>query len=217
MDHRAPNGGARERIQGAKGICNPIGGTTLWTNQYPGALDSSCICIKRWPSRPSLEREAHWTRKLLVVFTIYHIIFLSWNLVNLQILTSLIQYKANKTTNSSFINTVASNKMHCWRQARKRKISSQTLHGRWRHSTCIHFVWKRWEILNYIKLHSGQIRIGMWQDYKDKEIRQPLKVPTSFYLHQNINGLRYHYNLWKLGNGNQYDIQFIKLKFLSLD
>jgi hypothetical protein len=22
------------------------------------------ICIKRWPSRPSLEREAHWTRKL---------------------------------------------------------------------------------------------------------------------------------------------------------
>jgi hypothetical protein len=27
-------------------------------------LDSSCICIKRWPSRPSLEREAHWTGKL---------------------------------------------------------------------------------------------------------------------------------------------------------
>jgi hypothetical protein len=34
------------------------------TNQYPGALDSSCICIKRWPSRPSLEREAPWTYKL---------------------------------------------------------------------------------------------------------------------------------------------------------
>jgi hypothetical protein len=32
--------------------------------QYPRALDSSCICIKRWPSRPSLEREAHWTGKL---------------------------------------------------------------------------------------------------------------------------------------------------------
>ena len=30
----------------------------------PGALDSSCICIKRWPSKPSLEREAHWTSKL---------------------------------------------------------------------------------------------------------------------------------------------------------
>ena len=56
MDHKAPNGGARESIQGAKEICNPIGGTTLWTNQYPRALDSSCICIKRWPSRSSLER-----------------------------------------------------------------------------------------------------------------------------------------------------------------
>jgi hypothetical protein len=33
-------------------------------NQYPGALDSSCICIKRWPSRPSLKRVAHWTHKL---------------------------------------------------------------------------------------------------------------------------------------------------------
>jgi hypothetical protein len=64
MDHRAPNGGARESNQGAKGICNPIGGTTLWTNQYPGALDSSCTCIKRWPSRPSLEREARWSCKL---------------------------------------------------------------------------------------------------------------------------------------------------------
>jgi hypothetical protein len=51
-------------FQGAKEICNPVGATTLWTNQYPGALDSSCICIKRWPSRPSLEREAHWTHKL---------------------------------------------------------------------------------------------------------------------------------------------------------
>jgi hypothetical protein len=64
MDHRAPNGGARESTQGAKGICNPIGGTTLWTNQYPGALDSSSICIKRCPSWTSLEREAHWTCNL---------------------------------------------------------------------------------------------------------------------------------------------------------
>jgi hypothetical protein len=64
MGHTAPNGGARESTQGAKGNCNPIGGTTIWTNQYPGALVSSCICIKRWPSRPSLQREAHWTCKL---------------------------------------------------------------------------------------------------------------------------------------------------------
>jgi hypothetical protein len=61
---REPNGEARESTQGAKGVCNPIGGTTLWTNQYSGVLDSSCICIKRWPSLPSLEREAHWNCKL---------------------------------------------------------------------------------------------------------------------------------------------------------
>ena len=29
MEHRAPNGGARKSTQGAKGIRNPIGGTTL--------------------------------------------------------------------------------------------------------------------------------------------------------------------------------------------
>jgi hypothetical protein len=29
MDHRAPSGGARESTQGAKGVCNPIGGTTI--------------------------------------------------------------------------------------------------------------------------------------------------------------------------------------------
>jgi hypothetical protein len=46
MKHRVPNEGARESTQGAKGFCNPIGGKTLWTNQYPGALNSSCICIK---------------------------------------------------------------------------------------------------------------------------------------------------------------------------
>jgi hypothetical protein len=40
MDHRAPNGGARESTQGAKGVCNPIDGTTIWTNQYPSELVS---------------------------------------------------------------------------------------------------------------------------------------------------------------------------------
>jgi hypothetical protein len=29
IDHRAPNGGARESNQGAKGICSSIGGTTI--------------------------------------------------------------------------------------------------------------------------------------------------------------------------------------------
>jgi hypothetical protein len=29
MEHRAPNGEARESTQGAEGVCNPIGGTTI--------------------------------------------------------------------------------------------------------------------------------------------------------------------------------------------
>jgi hypothetical protein len=41
--------------------------TALFPSSFLGQglkLLSSCICIKRWSSRPSLEREAHWTRKL---------------------------------------------------------------------------------------------------------------------------------------------------------
>jgi hypothetical protein len=30
----------------------------------PRARVSSCICIRRWPSWPSVEREAHWLCKL---------------------------------------------------------------------------------------------------------------------------------------------------------
>jgi hypothetical protein len=30
----------------------------------PRACVSSCICIRRWPSWPSVEREAHWSFKL---------------------------------------------------------------------------------------------------------------------------------------------------------
>jgi hypothetical protein len=40
MDHRAPNEEARESTQGAEGVCNPIGRTTIWTNQYPPELVS---------------------------------------------------------------------------------------------------------------------------------------------------------------------------------
>ena len=38
MENRAPNEGARESTQEAKGACNPIVGTTIWTNQYPPEL-----------------------------------------------------------------------------------------------------------------------------------------------------------------------------------
>jgi hypothetical protein len=43
MDHRTPNGGARESTQGSGGICNPIGERTIWTNQLPPAPQSSCL------------------------------------------------------------------------------------------------------------------------------------------------------------------------------
>jgi hypothetical protein len=31
-EHRDPNGGVRERTEGAEGVCNPIGRTTISTN-----------------------------------------------------------------------------------------------------------------------------------------------------------------------------------------
>jgi hypothetical protein len=59
MEHRAPNKGARENIQGDKGVCNPIGGTTIWTNQYPPELVSLVAYIAedilvghQWEERP---------------------------------------------------------------------------------------------------------------------------------------------------------------------
>jgi hypothetical protein len=59
MDHRAPSGGARESNQGAKGICNPIGGTTIWTTQYSPELVSLAAYLSedglvghQWKERP---------------------------------------------------------------------------------------------------------------------------------------------------------------------
>jgi hypothetical protein len=46
------------------------GSATLYVEQQyeltstPGARVFSCICIRRWPSWPSVEREAHWSCKL---------------------------------------------------------------------------------------------------------------------------------------------------------
>ena len=34
-DHKVPNGGPRERTEGAEGACSPIGEITICTNQYP--------------------------------------------------------------------------------------------------------------------------------------------------------------------------------------
>jgi hypothetical protein len=34
-EHMDPNGGVRERTETAEGVCNPIGRTTITTNQIP--------------------------------------------------------------------------------------------------------------------------------------------------------------------------------------
>ena len=56
---QGPNGGARESTQGAKGIGNPVGGTTIWTNQYPLELVSLAAYVSEdglvghlWKERP---------------------------------------------------------------------------------------------------------------------------------------------------------------------
>jgi hypothetical protein len=57
MDHRAPNGGARESIQGAKEICNPAGATTLTST--PELLTLAAYVSKdglvghHWKERPT--------------------------------------------------------------------------------------------------------------------------------------------------------------------
>jgi hypothetical protein len=59
MDHMAPNGGTRESTQGTEGICNPIGGTTICTNQYPPELVTLAVYVSKdglvshqWKERP---------------------------------------------------------------------------------------------------------------------------------------------------------------------
>jgi hypothetical protein len=59
MEHRAPSGEARESTQGAEGVCNPIGGTTIWTNQYPPELMTLAAYVAEdglvghcWEERP---------------------------------------------------------------------------------------------------------------------------------------------------------------------
>ena len=72
MEHRVPNEGVRECTQGAEEAWSPIGGTSIWTNQYPqSSLElnhqskkthgrtrgSNCICSRGWPHRSSMGGE----------------------------------------------------------------------------------------------------------------------------------------------------------------
>jgi hypothetical protein len=59
MEHRAPNGGARESTQKAEVVCNTIDGTTIWTTQYPPKFVSLAACVSEdglvfphWEERP---------------------------------------------------------------------------------------------------------------------------------------------------------------------
>ena len=58
MDHRAPNGGARESIQGAKETCNPIRGTTYELTSTPELLtlaayvSKDCLVGHQWKEKP---------------------------------------------------------------------------------------------------------------------------------------------------------------------
>jgi hypothetical protein len=64
MEHRAPNGGARESTQGVKGSATLQVEQQYELTSTPRARVSSCICIRRWPSWPSLGREDPWYCKL---------------------------------------------------------------------------------------------------------------------------------------------------------
>ena len=61
-EDRVTNRGTRVRTHGAKGVCSPTGGTTIWTNQYPQSSQglkhqpkstrgSRCICSRWQPCR----------------------------------------------------------------------------------------------------------------------------------------------------------------------
>jgi hypothetical protein len=68
-EHKVLNEGGRESTQGAEGVWSPIGGTSMWTNQYSQSslklnrqlkkntywdMCSSCIYRWGWSSRQSM-------------------------------------------------------------------------------------------------------------------------------------------------------------------
>jgi hypothetical protein len=72
-EHGSLNGEIRKRTEGAEGVCNPIGGTIISTNEKPqssqglnhepksthgGTHGSSRICNKGWVCLASVEGEA---------------------------------------------------------------------------------------------------------------------------------------------------------------
>jgi hypothetical protein len=79
-EHRVPNIGARERTQVIERVCRPIGGTIIWTNQYPQSSqglnhqpksthgrthDSSFKFSRGWPNQISMGGKALGPMKAL--------------------------------------------------------------------------------------------------------------------------------------------------------
>jgi hypothetical protein len=52
MEHRATNEGAKESTQGAKGVCNPIGGTTISTVPLVVYVAEDGLVGPQWEERP---------------------------------------------------------------------------------------------------------------------------------------------------------------------
>jgi hypothetical protein len=64
LNRGPPNGEARESTQGVKGSATWQVEQQYELTSTPRAGVSSCICSRRWPSWPSLGREAPWSSKL---------------------------------------------------------------------------------------------------------------------------------------------------------
>ena len=69
LEHRAPNGGARESPQRAEGVCNPIGGTSIWTNHI--AHVSSCGALGYAHTGWSPVKLRWWTRDPVVIIYLH--------------------------------------------------------------------------------------------------------------------------------------------------
>jgi len=51
LEHEDPNGGVRETTEGTEGVCNPIGSTTISTNQNPPELPGTKTPTKKYTWR----------------------------------------------------------------------------------------------------------------------------------------------------------------------
>jgi hypothetical protein len=62
---QTPNGGARERIQGAEGSTTLLEEQQYELTSTPRARVSSCICSRGWPSHPSMGGDALGLAKII--------------------------------------------------------------------------------------------------------------------------------------------------------